>query len=206
MKKRAGFTLIELLIVVAIIGILAAIAVPNFMNAQIRAQVARCVSDMNMIGKCLEMYKMDENAYPTWSMARVKGSGDNMHPNEIRYYRMTTPVSYMSAVPKDPFASWANQADFDKWGGAYDYTNAFASGTTWNIAGWAHMWRLNSWGPDKINSWGGERETGMCPNGKPAFQYQASNGLRSYGDIVWVGSKDDRAAATSYCEITNSIN
>lgn len=62
MKK--GFTLIELLIVVAIIAILAAIAVPNFLEAQVRAKVSRVKNDQRSLATGIESYYVDNNVYP----------------------------------------------------------------------------------------------------------------------------------------------
>jgi prepilin-type N-terminal cleavage/methylation domain-containing protein len=61
---RKGFTLIELLIVVAIIAILAAIAVPNFLEAQIRSKVSRVRSDQRSMATALASYYVDNNGYP----------------------------------------------------------------------------------------------------------------------------------------------
>ncbi|MBN2328381.1 MAG: prepilin-type N-terminal cleavage/methylation domain-containing protein [Candidatus Omnitrophica bacterium] len=196
--RRQGFTLIELLIVVAIIGILAAIAVPNFLNAQIRAKCSRAISDMKTIETSLEMYRLDNNDYPPADKALAPGSGDYFHPNEIRYYRLTTPVSYLNSIPKDPFATNL-QNDFAQWGWAYDYVNNYGGN---HSGGWGHIWRLSSWGPDGVNGWGGQRDGG-CPNGIPDFVYQTSNGLISKGDIVWVGAKDSQS--TVFCNIQNGI-
>lgn len=95
MKSKA-FTLIELLIVVAIIGILAAIAVPNFLNAQIRAKVARSQSDMRSLGTALEMYHLDNNQYPP-----TPDTAANLRL--ARLAKLTSPMAYMSSVPLDPF-------------------------------------------------------------------------------------------------------
>ena len=202
-RKNNAFTLIELLIVVAIIGILAAIAVPNFLNAQIRAKVARCQSDMNTLETAISMYELDNNSLPPANQARVPGSGDYFHPNEIRFYRLTTPIAYISSVPRDPFTQ-EGAADFAQWGWAYDFVSTYqrADGS-WNVSGaWGYMWRLNSWGPDTVNGWGGQR-SGSCPNGQPDFVYHSSNGLVSTGDIVWVGPKDSRQNVD--CTIINGF-
>ena len=65
MNKQKGFTLIELLIVVAIIGIIAAIAIPNLLNAIDRGKQKRTMADMRSIGTSVEAYAVDTNHYPT---------------------------------------------------------------------------------------------------------------------------------------------
>ena len=63
--KSRGFTLIELLIVVAIIGIIAAIAIPNLLNALDRGKQKRTMADIRSIAAAVEQYSVDETIYPT---------------------------------------------------------------------------------------------------------------------------------------------
>lgn len=66
-RKDKGFTLIELLIVVAIIGIIAAIAIPNLLNAIDRGKQKRTMADIRSIGTACEEYSIDLNVYPVAS-------------------------------------------------------------------------------------------------------------------------------------------
>lgn len=64
MRDQKGFTLIELLIVVAIIGIIAAVAIPSMLNAIDRGRQKRTMSDMRTLATVLEEYSIDNNHYP----------------------------------------------------------------------------------------------------------------------------------------------
>jgi prepilin-type N-terminal cleavage/methylation domain-containing protein len=106
--RNVAFTLIELLIVVAIIAILAAIAVPNFLEAQTRAKVSRSKADIRAIVTATETYHIDNNRYMPFF-----GSSDPESVHRIfntfgtwqtALFRLTSPVAYMSQVPaQGPF-------------------------------------------------------------------------------------------------------
>jgi type II secretion system protein G len=95
-SRRVAFTLIELLIVVAVIAILAAIALPNFLEAQTRARVARVHSDLRTLTGALEAYSVDNNVYPPTN------SFFDPVPSR-RFVPLTTPISYLTSIPVDPF-------------------------------------------------------------------------------------------------------
>lgn len=119
--QRAAFTLIELLIVVAIIAILAAIAVPNFLEAQTRAKVSKVYADFRSTGVAIESYAVDNGHYPSC----LGPNGDYAQGYANRLHRITTPIAYIKDVPDDdPFkgaGSHTGQAYFTNGEGSYEY-------------------------------------------------------------------------------------
>ena len=81
-RKDKGFTLIELLIVVAIIGIIAAIAIPNLLNAIDRGKQKRTMADLRSIGTAIESYSIDNNFYPV--AADIAALSTSVEPLYIR--------------------------------------------------------------------------------------------------------------------------
>src|SRR5215211_365542 len=103
---RRGFTLIELLIVVAIIAILAAIAVPNFLEAQVRAKASRAKSDMRSCATAIESYAVDNNHYPPPIGYLPPSPFTIEDPCEDEFegflpFRITTPIAYITSLPID---------------------------------------------------------------------------------------------------------
>lgn len=204
-KHQKGFTLIELLIVVAIIAILAAIAVPNFLEAQTRSKVSRARTDMRSVATALEAYYVDNNKYPFphgaapfrnangsqrrdgWGVDRTLGFGTL--PPEV-----TTPIAYMTSVPVDVFKSGKRQRTNTTTGNPYDSGNPFDLTFVYHpVAAWATIpgsgfnagdvqdyggWRMFSIGPDGIyNSLGTSDPT-------LGWIYDPTNGTISSGMIL----------------------
>lgn len=200
MKSRSllhisAFTLIELLIVVAIIGILAAIAVPNFLNAQSRAKLANVYGSMKTIQTAIAAYQVDYNSAPI-------DYGNDALTGQT-YVVLTTPTAYLSSI--DVFRDiYHTAAEEDT--GFY-----FAYGAPWHIGKFTDPEQIGrykranisyfffSWGPDRKANWPwAAPETGLYmfntphlagPNQDGGIFYSPSNGLTSLGDIVTTDSK-----------------
>ncbi len=180
--KPKAFTLIELLIVVAIIGILAAIAVPNFLNAQMRATVTRTVADFKALHSAMEMYRLDNNSYvPDYDSQQVPGV--SIQNNEVlTYAKLTSPVAYMSAIPIDPFFASSSLRGLHPKAAPYFQYAGPNNGMEEPRAAWRPsrtIYTITSLGPDK------EDQQAWSYSCDKAYlvTYNQSNGLISTGDI-----------------------
>src|SRR5260221_14058408 len=85
-KSRQGFTLVEIMIVVAIIALLAAIAVPNFLRARKRSQATRMLEDLRILDSACDQYAIESN----------KSTGDTIQWADIQNYLKKGSVLYSS--------------------------------------------------------------------------------------------------------------
>ena len=196
-----AFTLIELLIVVAIIAILAAIAVPNFLEAQVRSKVARVKTDMRTIATALESYRTENPAYPEYAViefpaftsqdpALTTGNDYFEYLSRVPGLSITTPIAYLSNIPPDPFAE-------------NHFTGPAPQTWDYNYKGSRENIRLFFNPPDRapepwlgpegatlLHDWGEWRLCSGGPDGtriddiKVNRVYDSTNGSASKGDIV----------------------
>ena len=193
MRGHKGFTLIELLIVVAIIAILAAIAIPNFLAAQTRSKVSRAKAEQQSLATALESYYIDNNVYPRADQPSEVGPSETF-TSDGSYTQdggcipraLTTPVAFITSLFKDPFK--ANGKGFYEYGGGP--TVGTGIGQTWPSGGWI----VTSYGPDGTDGYTGNQlreETAWSdtvfgtavPLIASPFTYDPTNGTTSGGDV-----------------------
>jgi len=214
MRKVKGYVLMEVLIVVAIIGIIAGIAVPNIMSANIKSKVKGIKTDMGGIAIALENYKADYGTYP------IQPESDGYDPDEIGKEneifgdsevvglgKLIFPFdgsepTYLNRLSGDVFnhdgiEEWATFEGERRHNRHYCYFTGKPDGSggranTESEDTKADYWALVSWGPDKdsditsyTEAWNAvDINAPGYPNGKA---YDSDNGIISDGDIVIIG-------------------
>ena len=192
--------MIELLIVIAIIAVITAIAVPNLISANVKAKVKGIKAEMGSIAIALEDYRMDEGDYPVEPGSLGYGPDVIAKPNidfddptdaiglgQLVFPDGASDPVYLYRIPGDPF----NDSGEEEWNGTsgahnnhYSYFTADASGAASSTE--AKYWALVSYGPDKdldITSYSDARDA--YDNGTDL--YDPDSGITSNGDIVIIG-------------------
>ncbi|MBI1290840.1 prepilin-type N-terminal cleavage/methylation domain-containing protein [bacterium] len=183
-NRSTGFTLIELLIVVAIIAILAAIAVPNFLEAQTRSKVSRVQADLRSIATAVESYYIEYNRYMPYSVPVAGKVG------EQQIFLLTSPVAYMTSIPEDvfqanrPAKTTVASKNFIAFFGPVPRYFVY-SGNTFLLNG-NTGWSLRCMGPDTdwdLVGYAPDNDTTVPQNGN----YDPTNGTISNGDVLRSG-------------------
>ena len=115
-RKRTGFTLVEIMIVVAIIALLAAIAVPGFLRARKRAQASKILNDLRLIDSAVDQYAI-ETARSTGSTVAVSDWTNYLKKDTTLYatgkdlFGNTYGAQIVDSLPKVPAAAWTTLSD-----------------------------------------------------------------------------------------------
>ncbi len=122
-KRRGGFTLVEIMIVVAIIALLAAIAVPGFLRARKRSQASRIINDLRLIDSAVDQYAIETNkksndavAVSDWTNYLKKGT--NLYTTGLDILNNTygpQTVDKLPAVPANSKTSLSDVTDATFW-------------------------------------------------------------------------------------------
>ena len=115
-KRRGGFTLVEIMIVVAIIALLAAIAVPGFLRARKRSQASRIINDLRLIDSAVDQYAIETNktsgstvAITDWTNYLKKGT--NLFVTGADLFGVSYGVQTVDTLPKVPATTKTSLSD-----------------------------------------------------------------------------------------------
>ena len=106
--KQGGFTLIEIMVVVVILGVLAAIVVPNIMSRPDQAKVTVAKADVKAISSALEIYRLDNGFYPSTDQGLDALVSEPTGTPEPRSWN---PDGYLKKIPQDP---WGNPYQYEQ--------------------------------------------------------------------------------------------
>jgi prepilin-type N-terminal cleavage/methylation domain-containing protein len=114
--KRAGFTLVEIMIVVAIIALLAAIAVPGFLRARKRSQASKILNDLRMISGAIDQYAIENSKQSTDAVAitdwtKYVKKGTPLYASGLDLFGNTYGAQIVDSLPKVPQASYDALSD-----------------------------------------------------------------------------------------------
>jgi prepilin-type N-terminal cleavage/methylation domain-containing protein len=115
-KRRGGFTLVEIMIVVAIIALLAAIAVPGFLRARKRAQASRILNDLRLIDSAVDQYAIETNK-STGATVNTADWTNYLKKNSVLYttakdlFGNTYGAQVVDSLPKVPASAWTTLSD-----------------------------------------------------------------------------------------------
>lgn len=195
---RKGFSLIELFLIVAIIAVLTAIAIPNFVDSQYRAKLSRGRAELRTAAVAVEAYKIDNLQYP-YDGYFVSGPPTNYNFWYLPY-TLSTPVAYLrTSIIQDPYresvtipvgGSQTNNIRYTNvdstWGTAFSDLSGHISPSAFygEVLKEFGRYKISLSGPDRTYGPYGFEGISTYPSSNLQMPYDPTNGLYSLGDLL----------------------